>query len=110
MQKIVPHLWFDKDIAEAANFYASILPNAQVVNRFNNPDTGEDITAEIEIDGYSIALINGCPYATPTPAINFFLNFIPDTRDDTQIDLRKIWEALSNDDYVLMELGEYPFS
>jgi predicted 3-demethylubiquinone-9 3-methyltransferase (glyoxalase superfamily) len=110
MQKIVPHLWFDKNIAEAANFYASTLPNTQVVNRFNNPDTGEDVTAEIDIDGYRIALINGGPYATPTPAISFFLNFDPATSYDAESDLRRVWEALSHDGSVLMNLGEYPFS
>src|SRR5699024_4692671 len=102
MQKIGPHLWFDTDIAEAADFCASIHPTAPVFNGFTNPDTGEDITAEIEIDGYRIALINGGPYATPTPAISSFLNFDPATSDDADSDLRTVWEALSHDGSVLM--------
>ena len=30
MQKIVPSLWFDHVAAEAANFYAEVLPGATV--------------------------------------------------------------------------------
>src|SRR5699024_7546069 len=32
------------------------------------------------------------------------------TREDAESDLRQLWEALSHDGSVLMELGEYPFS
>lgn len=27
MQKIVPHLWYDKEAVEAATFYTSLFPN-----------------------------------------------------------------------------------
>ena len=32
MQKIVPHLWFDKEAKEAAEFYTSIFPHSRVTN------------------------------------------------------------------------------
>jgi predicted 3-demethylubiquinone-9 3-methyltransferase (glyoxalase superfamily) len=28
MQKIIPHLWFDKEVKEATEFYASFFPNS----------------------------------------------------------------------------------
>jgi len=31
-QKIVPHLWFDKEANEAAEFYASIFPNSKITD------------------------------------------------------------------------------
>ena len=32
MQKITPHLWFDKEAKEAAEFYTSLLPHSKVTN------------------------------------------------------------------------------
>lgn len=110
MQKIVPHLWFDQNIRDAADFYASVFPHAHAVNGFSNPETGEEVTAEVNIDGYRIALINGGPYATPNPSISFFLNFDPAQRSDAEGDLKRVWNDLTADGEVLMELGEYPFS
>ena len=31
-QTIIPHLWFDKEAKEAAQWYASIFPYAKVTN------------------------------------------------------------------------------
>ncbi len=39
MQKITPHLWFDKEAKEAAEFYASLLPDSQVTNIITLHDT-----------------------------------------------------------------------
>ena len=32
MQKITPHLWFDKEAKEATRFYASIFPDSKIIN------------------------------------------------------------------------------
>ena len=32
MQKITPHLWFDKEAREAAEFYVSIFPGSKIKN------------------------------------------------------------------------------
>jgi predicted 3-demethylubiquinone-9 3-methyltransferase (glyoxalase superfamily) len=39
MQKITPHLWFDKEEKEAAEFYASIFPNSRITNVTTIRDT-----------------------------------------------------------------------
>ena len=31
-QNIVPHLWYDKEANEAAEFYASIFPDSRITN------------------------------------------------------------------------------
>lgn len=31
-QKIVPHLWYDKEAKEAAAFYSSIFPDSRITN------------------------------------------------------------------------------
>ena len=38
-QKIVPHLWFDKEAEEAAEFYASVFPDSRVTNITTLHDT-----------------------------------------------------------------------
>jgi predicted 3-demethylubiquinone-9 3-methyltransferase (glyoxalase superfamily) len=32
MQRIVPHLWYDKEAKEAAEFYVSIFPASRITN------------------------------------------------------------------------------
>lgn len=110
MQKIVPHLWFNNNIQEAADFYADVFPNAEASLGVSHPDTGEPVTAHIDIDGYRIALINGGPETSPTPAISFFVNFDPSRMDDAREQLTSLWEKLTPGGTVLMELGSYPFS
>jgi predicted 3-demethylubiquinone-9 3-methyltransferase (glyoxalase superfamily) len=38
-QKIVPHLWFDKEAKEAAEFYCSVFPNSQIMKVTTLHDT-----------------------------------------------------------------------
>src|SRR5690625_8047456 len=97
MQKIVPNLWFDQNIDQPANFYASALPYAYVEEGFRHPDTGAAITADVVIEDYRITLINGGPYATPNSSISFFLNFEPSQRQDAEADLKRVWNALTTD-------------
>ena len=39
MQQITPHLWFDKEAKEAAEFYTSVLPDSQVTHITTLHDT-----------------------------------------------------------------------
>ena len=48
MQKIIPHLWFDKEATEAAAFYISIFPESQVISTtviHNTPSGDCDIVS-----------------------------------------------------------------
>lgn len=110
MQKIVPHLWFDQNIRDVAEFYAETFPNTHVSGGSSNPETGEEITIEIDIEGYLLALINGGPHTIPNPSISFFLNFDGSQRDDAQGELKALWEKLTKDGEVLMPLDQYAFS
>ena len=38
-QKIVPHLWFDKEAKEAADFYASVFPDSKITSISTLHDT-----------------------------------------------------------------------
>jgi predicted 3-demethylubiquinone-9 3-methyltransferase (glyoxalase superfamily) len=39
MNRIVPHLWFDKEALEAADFYCSAFPNSAIANSIVLRDT-----------------------------------------------------------------------
>ncbi|MEI6877249.1 MAG: VOC family protein, partial [Spirochaetota bacterium] len=32
MQKIIPHLWFDREASKAARFYVDIFPNSSILS------------------------------------------------------------------------------
>jgi len=50
-QKITPHLWFDKEAVEAAEFYASVFPNSKVT--FKTHITGTP-SGDCDIVGFEI--------------------------------------------------------
>jgi predicted 3-demethylubiquinone-9 3-methyltransferase (glyoxalase superfamily) len=53
MQKIIPHLWFDKEAKEAAEFYTSVFPVSRIRNTttLNNTPSGTvDIVTVQSID------------------------------------------------------------
>ena len=43
-QKIVPHLWFDKEAKEAAEFYVSVFSNPAVAKAMAGKSKGTNIT------------------------------------------------------------------
>lgn len=119
MQKIVPHIWFDKGAEDAAAFYAEVFDEARVVGVSRYPDAGQEnhgqpagspMTVEFEIAGFTFLAINAGPVFTLNPMISFLVNFNPSKIDDAVGELNRHFAALSEGGKVLMELGEYPFS
>ena len=51
MQKITPHLWFDKEAKEATEFYASIFPDSKVINTTTLHDTPSGDTSTLNPRG-----------------------------------------------------------
>jgi predicted 3-demethylubiquinone-9 3-methyltransferase (glyoxalase superfamily) len=111
-QKIVPHLWFDKEAIEATEFYASIFPDAKITNITTLPNTpsGDSQVVSFEIAGYSFMAINAGPFFQINPSISFFLNFDPSKDEDARAKLDTLWEKLSEGGTVLIPLQAYPFS
>jgi predicted 3-demethylubiquinone-9 3-methyltransferase (glyoxalase superfamily) len=106
MQKITPHLWFDKEAKEAAKFYTSIFKDSGVKNTttlHNTPSGSVDIVT-IELGGQKFMLISAGPYFKFTPAVSFFVAC--KTKDEVDA----LWRRLSAGGVALMDLGEYPFS
>lgn len=111
-QKIVPHLWFDKEAKEAANFYASVFPKSKVTNITTLHDTpsGDTDIVSFEVFGYKFMAISAGPYFKINPSISFFFNFDQSVIKNAREKMDEVWKKLAKGGKVLMELGEYPFS
>jgi predicted 3-demethylubiquinone-9 3-methyltransferase (glyoxalase superfamily) len=112
MHKIVPHLWFDKEAKEAAEFYTTVFGNSTVTNvtTIKNTPSGDCDVVNFSLRGMSFMAISAGPYFKPTPAISFMVNFDPARESDATEQLDAAWEKLMEGGTVLMPLQEYPFS
>jgi predicted 3-demethylubiquinone-9 3-methyltransferase (glyoxalase superfamily) len=106
MQKITPHLWFDKEAKEAADFYVSTFPKSSIKNTailHNTPSGSVDIVT-FELVGLEFQAISAGPLFKFNPSISFHVTC------KTKEEVEAIWKSLSRGGQVLMELGAYPFS
>src|SRR3989344_4892672 len=106
MKKIIPHLWYNTQAKEAAEFYASVFPNSKVTNvsKLHDTPSGDADIVSFEVMGYKFMAISAGPLFKFNPSISFHAK----CRTAEEVD--EIWEKLSPGGTVLMELGEYPFS
>ena len=112
MQKIIPHLWFDKEAKESAEFYVSIFPDSKI-NKHNvikGTPSGDCDMMSYELAGQSFMSISAGPYFKINPSISFMVNFDPSRDINAKENLTKLWEKLSDNGKVMMPLQEYPFS
>src|SRR3989344_2976256 len=106
IQKIVPHLWFDKEAKEATAFYTSLLPDSKIISASVIKDTpsGDCDVISFQLGGHEFMAISAGPYFKFNPSISFIIVC------ETVEELDKLWSELSAGGKALMELGEYPFS
>ena len=111
-QKIVPHLWFDKEAVEAAEFYTSIFKNSKIVNKsiIKNTPSGECDIVGFELMSYNFMAISGGPLFKCNPLVSFMVNFDPSQDSDARKYIDEVWEKLSAEGKVLMPLDKYSFS
>ena len=90
MQKITPFLWFDDDLEEAMEFYASIFPDSKIhgVQRYEVEQQGTVVTAEFELAGQRFMGLNGGPEFKFTNAVSFYVNC------ESQKEVDDYWEKL----------------
>jgi predicted 3-demethylubiquinone-9 3-methyltransferase (glyoxalase superfamily) len=110
--KIVPHLWFDKEAKEAAEFYCSVFPDSEVTNitTLHNTPSGDVDTVSFELWGQKFMAISGGPLFKFNPSVSFFVNFDPSREENARKKLDAMWEKLSEGGTALMPLDKYPFS
>ena len=91
MQRITPHLWFDKEASEAAEFYTSVFPNSKIkdTTTLHNTTSGSVDIVTIELLGQEFMLISAGPLFTFNEAISFMVHC------DTQEEIDYYWGKLS---------------
>jgi predicted 3-demethylubiquinone-9 3-methyltransferase (glyoxalase superfamily) len=121
-QKIVPHLWFDKEAKEAAEFYVEVFspfggspvgrPDSKInnVTTLHNTPSGDADTVSFQLWGQDFMAISAGPFFKFNPSVSLMVNFDPSRMENAKEKLDEIWQKLSEGGKVLMELNKYPFS
>jgi predicted 3-demethylubiquinone-9 3-methyltransferase (glyoxalase superfamily) len=106
MQKIVPHLWFDKEAKEAAAFYVSLFPDSKVnnISRITDTPSGDCDVVTFTLAGQDFMSISAGPYFKFNPSISLFVDF------DKEEDIKKAWDTLIQGGKTLMPLDTYPWA
>ncbi len=91
MQKITPHLWFDKEAKEAAEFYTSFLPDSKVTNITTLHDTpsGDCDIVSFVLANQPFMAISAGPFFKFNPSVSFHI------KCKTKDEVDAIWEKLS---------------
>jgi predicted 3-demethylubiquinone-9 3-methyltransferase (glyoxalase superfamily) len=105
MQKITPHLWFDNQAEDAANFYVSVFSGSASggkdskvisVSRYgeagkevHGQEAGTAMTVEFELVGQRFLALN----AGPLFKFNESISFVVDCENQEEVDY--YWEKLS---------------
>lgn len=92
-QKIVPHLWFDKQAREAVEFYCSVFPDSSVQNISQIRDTpsGDCDFVSFQLCGQDFKAISAGPFFKFNEAISFQVFC------DSQDEIDFYWQKLSAD-------------
>ena len=95
MSKITPCLWFDGTAEEAANFYASLLPDSHVERVHRAPSdypsgkAGDVLMVEFTLMGQPFSGLNGGPLFKFNEAVSFQIPV------ETQAEVDRLSDALS---------------
>lgn len=111
-QKIVPHLWYDKEAKEAAEFYTTIFPDSKItdVTTIHDTPSGDSDIVTFEIWGQKFMAISAGPHFKLNPSISCIVNFDPSREKDAGEKINEVWNKLFEGGTVLMPLDRYPFS
>lgn len=112
-QKIIPHLWFDKEAKEAAEFYVSAFGGDSAITSATpilDTPSGDAEAVTFRLLGFEFMSISAGPIFTINPSVSFMVNFDPSRRTDARESLDALWEKLAQSGTVFMPLDKYPFS
>lgn len=90
-QKIVPHLWYDKEAREAAEFYCSVFPRSKIKNitTIQNTPSGDCDIVSFVLLGQPFMAISAGPLFKFNESISFMIHC------DTQKEIDYYWTKLS---------------
>jgi predicted 3-demethylubiquinone-9 3-methyltransferase (glyoxalase superfamily) len=93
MKDITPFLWFDTQAKEAADYYVSLFPDAEILDTSyygsDTPgETGSVMTVSFRLRNLTFTALNGGPLYEFTPALSFAVDC------ETQDEIDRLWEKL----------------
>src|SRR5512136_1549216 len=97
-QKIVPHIWLEKDANRATEFYVSVFRNSRILKTSYYPEAAEEVsgqkkgsvmTVRFSLEGQEFLVLNGGPVFRLNEAVSFTVLC------DTQEEIDYFWNALS---------------
>lgn len=111
-KKIVPHLWFDKEAKEAAEFYTSVFPDSRVtqVTTLHDTPSGDTDIVSFDLAGHPFMAISAGPLFKFNPSVSFILNFDPSKDARARQNLDALWGNLSQGGTALIPLDKTAFS
>jgi len=103
---IVPHLWFDKEAKEAAEYYTSIFQNSQLTNvtTISGTPSGTVDIVSFKLRDVDFSAISAGPLFKINPSISFFIYCGSDA------EIERLYKSLSEGGTVMMPLDKYPWS
>jgi predicted 3-demethylubiquinone-9 3-methyltransferase (glyoxalase superfamily) len=110
--KIAPHLWYETQAKEAAEFYCSLFPDSKLRNitTLHNTPSGDCDVVSFQLSGQPFMAISAGPLFKFNPSVSFFLNFDPSKDRKAKENIDAVWKKLSLGGTTLMPLDKYPFS
>ncbi len=110
-QNVFAFLMFSGEAEEAMNFYTSLFDQSEIISitRYGANEAGKEGTvvhATFSLKGQLLMCIDSYVKHdfTFTPAISLYVNC------DSEAEIDRAYESLSQDGAVLMPLAAYPFS
>ena len=111
MQKFTPFLMFEGQAEEAMNFYISLFGNSEIVSltRYGPDQSGKEGTvmlARFALDGQEFMCIDSSISHgfTFTPSFSIYVEC------ESELEIGRLFAALSENGKVMMPLESYPFS
>lgn len=107
MQKIVPHLWFDKEARQAARFYAEVFGGDSEVkgdSEMHDTPSGDVDILSFTVLGYEFMAISAGPMFKLNPSVSFMV--LCESKEEVD----QYWQKLVDDGMALMPLNSYEFS
>ncbi len=109
-QKIIPHIWFETEAMEAANFYVDIFENSQIYGNTvlndtpSETDGGQANIINLNLSGSDFQFISAGPLFDRNPSFSYMVSCSYVEEVD------RIWSSLVEGAEVLMPLDKYDFS
>jgi predicted 3-demethylubiquinone-9 3-methyltransferase (glyoxalase superfamily) len=91
LKKIIPHLWYDTQAREAAEFYVSVFPDSKIhrITTLNGTPSGTVEVVSFELSGNPFSAISAGPLFKFNESVSFMVYC------DTQEEVDYYWEKLS---------------